>query len=325
MPTRRHLLKVLGGACAATNLSARAAEFPSGPITFIVSFPAGGSIDVVVRSMAGRLQEQFGKAIVIENRAGAGGVLAAGDVAKAAPDGQTLLAAASSLAANPTLVKALPYDTLKDLQAVALIFRTPLVLVVDPKMPVHSVAELVALLKAKPGQINFGHGGPGSAIHLAGELFQVMTGTTMTGVSYRGAPLALNDVMAGHVALMFADAGSVVGQINAGTVRPLGVSSTIRVPALPDVPTIDEAGVPGFDAVGWTLICAPAATPKPIVERLNAALKKAAAAPEVQSLMIKLGTVPVQSPAPAELQKFLASEIERWRDLIKRAGVANTL
>src|SRR5580692_8986754 len=317
MPTRRHLLGVLGGACMPLSFPARAAEFPSGPITFIVSFPAGGSIDVVVRAMAGRLQEQLGKAIIVENRAGAGGVLAAGDVAKAAPDGQTLLAAASSLAANPTLVKALPYDTLKDLQA--------LVLVVDPKMPVHSVAELVALLKAKPGQINFGHGGPGSAIHLAGELFQVMTGTTMTGVSYRGAPLALNDVMAGHVALMFADAGSVMGQISAGTVRPLGVSSTIRVPALPDVPTIDEAGVPGFDAVGWTLICAPAATPKPIVERLNAELKKAAASPEVQSLMIKLGTVPVQSPAPAELQKFLASEIDRWGDLIKRAGVANTL
>ncbi len=149
MPTRRHLLKVLGGACAATSFPAHAAEFPSGPITFIVSFPAGGSIDVVVRSMAGRLQEQLGKAIVVENRAGAGGVLAAGDVAKAAPDGQTLLAAASSLAANPTLVKALPYDTLKDLQAVALIFRTPLVLVVDPKLPVHSVAELVALLKAE--------------------------------------------------------------------------------------------------------------------------------------------------------------------------------
>jgi tripartite-type tricarboxylate transporter receptor subunit TctC len=325
MPTRRHVLGILSGAGAATSLPARAAEFPSGPITFMVSFPAGGSIDVVVRSMAGRLQEQFGKAIVVENRAGAGGVLAAGDVVKAAPDGQTLLAAASSLAANPTLVKALPYDTIKDMQAVALIFRTPLVLVVDPKLPVHSVAELVALLKAKPGQINFGHGGPGSAIHLAGELFQVMTGTTMTGVSYRGAPLALNDVMAGHVALMFADAGSVMGQINAGTVRPLGVSSTIRVPALPDVPTIDEAGVRGFDAVGWTLICAPAATPKPIVERLNAELKKAAAAPEVQSLMIRLGTVPVQSPAPAELQKFLASEIERWGDLIKRAGVANTL
>src|SRR6202451_471599 len=272
MPTRRHLLGVLGGLCAPLSFPARAAEFPSGPITVMVSFPAGGSIDVVVRAMAGRLRQQLGKAIVVENRAGAGGVLAAGDVAKAAPDGQTLLAAASSLAANPTLVKALPYDTLKDLQAVALIFRTPLVLVVDPKLPVHSVAELVALLKQKPGQINFGHGGPGSAIHLAGELLQTMTGTKMTAVAYRGAPLGLTDVMAGHVALMFADAGTVVAQINAGTVRALRVSSTGRGPALPGGPTIAEAGVPGFDAVGWTVMCAPAATPKAIVDKLAAAL-----------------------------------------------------
>src|ERR1700685_4697458 len=191
------MLGILGGAWVGPSFWARAAEFPPGPITVMLSFPAGGSIDVVVRSMAGRLQKQFGRAIVVENRAGAGGVLAAGDVVKAAPDGQTLLAAASSLAANPALVHALPYDTLKDLQAVALIFRTPLVLVVDPKLPVHSVAELVALLKAKPGQIDFGHGGPGSAIHLAGGLFPVMTGTEMTGVSYRGGPLGLNEATAG--------------------------------------------------------------------------------------------------------------------------------
>jgi tripartite-type tricarboxylate transporter receptor subunit TctC len=325
MLTRRSSLMLLSGAVLPLPSLAQAAEFPSGPITVVVSFPAGGSIDVVMRAMAGPLQRQFGKAIVIENRPGAGGVVATGDVTKAAPDGQTLLAAASSLAANPTLVKSLPFDTLKDLQAVSLVFRTPLVLVVDPKLPVHSIKELVELLKQQPGKIDFGHGGPGSAIHLAGELFQVMTGTQMTGISYRGAPLALNDVMAGHVALMFADAGSVTGQIAAGMVRPLGVSSMQRVPALPDVPTIDEAGVPGFDAVGWTLICAPAATPKPIVERLSDELAKAAAAPEVHALMIKLGTIPVQSPPPAELQTFLAAEITRWGDLIKRAGVADTL
>ena len=325
MPTRRRSLMILGAAALPLTAPARAADYPSGPVTFIVSFPAGGSIDVVMRAMAGPLQQLLGKPIVIENRAGAGGVLATGDVVKAAPDGQTLLAAASSLAANPTLMKSLPFDTLKDLQPVSLVFRTPLVLVADPKLPVHSVKELVALLKQKPGQIDFGHGGPGSAIHLAAELFQVMTGTQMTGVSYRGAPLALNDVIGGHVALMFADAGSVTGQIAAGTVRPLGVSSTVRVPALPDVPTIAEAGVAGFDAVGWTLICAPAATPKPIVDRLSGELARAAAAPEVHALMVKLGTIPVQSPPPAELQKFLAAEIEHWGDLIKRAGAANTL
>jgi tripartite-type tricarboxylate transporter receptor subunit TctC len=199
------------------------------------------------------------------------------------------------------------------------------VLVVNPKLPVHSVAELIALLKSKPGQINYAHGGPGSAIHLAAELFQKMTDTRMTAVSYRGAPLGLNDVMGGHVALMFADAGSVTGQIKAGMVRPLGVSSTTRVPVLPDVPTIAEAGVPGFDAVGWTLVSVPAATPKPIVDRLSAELAAAAATPEVKALIVKLGTIPVQSPPPAQLQKFLASEIAHWGELIRQAGAANTL
>jgi len=301
-----------------------AQEFPAGPITFIVSFPPGGSIDVVMRAMAPRLQERLGKPIVIENRAGAGGNIAAAAVANAPPDGLTLLAPASSLAANPTLVKSMPFDTLKDLQAVALLFRTPLALVVHPAMPARSVAELIALLKEKPGEITFGHSGAGAAIFLAAELFQSMTGTKMNGIAYRGAPPALNDVMAGHVALMFADAGSVVGQINAGRVRALGVSSSARVPALPDVPTIAEAGVPGFDAVGWTMICAPSATPKPVIERLYAELTAVAATPEIRDVIVRIGTIPVDSPPPAQLQTFLASEIERWGGLIQRAGLART-
>jgi tripartite-type tricarboxylate transporter receptor subunit TctC len=327
MLTRRSMLgaPALAGAFVPWGFRANADDYPSGPVTFIVSFPPGGSIDVVMRAIAPKLQERLGKPVVIENRAGAGGVIATGIVARAAPDGLTLLASASSIAANPKLFKTLPFDTLNDLQAVSLVFRTPLALVVNPNLPVGSVKELIALLKQKPGEINFGHGGPGSAIHLAAELFQAMTGTKMTGVSYRGAPLALNDVIAGHVALMFADAGTVVGQINAGKVRALGVSSTERVPALPNVPTIAEAGVPGFDAVGWTLVLAPSATPKPIIDRLSAELAAAAQTPEVRSLIVRLGTIPVQSPPPAELQQFLAAEIERWGKLIERAGVANTL
>jgi tripartite-type tricarboxylate transporter receptor subunit TctC len=237
----------------------------------------------------------------------------------------TLLADASALAANPTLFKSLPFDTLRDLQPVSLVFRTPLALVVNPEVPVHSVKELIALLKEKPGQINFGHGGPGSAIHLAAELLQIMTGTTMTGIAYRGAPLALNDVIAGRVAVMFADAGSVSGQIKAGQVRALGVSSTERVPALPDIPTIAEAGVPGFEAVGWTLVCVPAATPKPIQARLGEALSAAAHTTEVQALMLQLGTLPVTSPSPAELTPWLAGEIDRWGKLVEKAGVAKSL
>jgi tripartite-type tricarboxylate transporter receptor subunit TctC len=299
-------------------------EFPTGPITFVVAFPPGGSIDVVMRAMAPKLQERLGKPVVIENRVGAGGNIAAAAVASAPPDGHTLLAPASSLAANPTLIKHMPFDTLKDLQGIALLFRTPLALVVHPSVPAKSVSELMALLKQKPGEMTFGHSGAGAAIFLAAELFQSMTATKMNGITYRGAPPALNDVMAGHVALMFADAGSVVGHINAGRVRALGVSSTARVPALPDVPTIAESGVPGFDAVGWTMICAPSATPKPVIDRLHAELKAAAATSEVRDVIVRIGTIPVDSPPPAELQKFLASEIDRWGGLIQRAGLART-
>jgi tripartite-type tricarboxylate transporter receptor subunit TctC len=327
MLTRRAMLfaPMLAGAFAPLGFTAMADDYPSGPVTFVVSFPPGGSLDVVARAMAPKLQERLGKPVVVENRAGASGALATGAVAKAAPDGLTLLFAASSIASNPTQFKTLPFNTQKDLQPISLTFRTPLALVINPDLPIHSVKDLIAALKDKPGQINFGHGGAGSAIHLAAELFQTMTGTKMNGVAYRGAPPALNDVMAGHVALMFGDVGAVIGQINAGKVRGLGVTSTERVPALPDVPTIAEAGVQGFDAVGWTLILAPTGTPKPIIDRLSTELAAAAQTPDVQALIVRLGTIPVKSPTPAELEQFLATEIDRWGKLIERAGMAKTL
>ena len=303
---------------------AQAQGYPAGPITVVVSFPPGGSIDVVLRAMAPKLQERLGRPIVVENRAGGGGVIATAAVAKSAPDGHMLLASASSLASNPALFKALPFDTLKDFQMVALLFRTPLVLVVNPSLPAQSVGELIALAKQKPGEISFAQSGPGSAVHLAAELFQAMTGTKMNGIAYRGAPPALNDVMAGHVALMFPDTGSVMSLIAGGKVRALGVTSTARVPSLPDVPTIAESGVAGFDAEGWTMIAVPAATPAPIVERLRAEMAAAAAAPDVQALIVRLGLIPVASPPPAALQKFLASEINRWGGIIEKAGVAKS-
>ena len=307
-----------------SGLAAQAQNYPAGPITFVVPFPPGGSIDVVLRAMAPKLQERLGKAVVIENRGGGGGVIATAAVAKSAPDGLTVLAAPSLIAANPTLFKTLPFDTLKDLQMVHFLFRTPLALVVNPELPVKSVPELIALLKQRPGEISFAHAGPGSSLHLTAELFQAMTGTKMNGVAYRGAPPALNDVMAGHVALMFADTGTVMAQIAAGQVRALGVTSETRVPAAPEIPTIAEAGVPGFDAVAWTMLAVPAATPKSIVDKLHAELKSAAATPDIQALIMRLGTIPVDSPPPAELQKFLASEIDRWSDIIERAGVARS-
>ena len=327
MLTRRAMLAApaLIGPFAPFGVTARAASYPSGPVKLIVNFPPGGSLDTITRAVAQRLQRQLGKSVVVEDRPGASGVLGTGIVAKAAPDGLTLLSSASALAANPTLFKSLPFDTLRDLQAVSLVFRTPLVLVVNPNLPIHSIKELIALLKEKPDQINFGHGGPGSAIHLAAELFQVMTRTKMIGVGYRGAPPALIDVIAGRVSLMFADVGAAVAQIKAGQVRALGVSSAEPVPVLPDIPTIADAGVPGFDAVGWTLICAPAATPKLIIDRLASELSAVAQTPDVQSLIIKLGNLPVNSPSPVDLQAFLASEIDRWGKLVERAGIAKSL
>ncbi|MEA2990999.1 MAG: hypothetical protein QOG83_3710 [Alphaproteobacteria bacterium] len=327
MTNRRSMLAavvLLVGLLLQTSVPVRAQNYPTGPITLIVPFPPGGSIDVVLRAMAPKLQERMGKPVLIENRGGGGGVIATAAVAKSPPDGQMVFAAPSLLAANPTLHAALSFDTLKDLQMVSLLFHTPLVLVVNPDLPAKSVAELVVLLKQKPGEISFAHSGPGSSLHLAAELFQAMTGSKMNGVAYRGAPPALNDVMAGHVALMFADTGTVVAQIAAGKVRALGVTSTTRVPVTPDIPTIAEAGVPGFDAVGWTLMCVRATTPKPIIDRLQAELAAVAAMPDIQALMVRLGTIPAVSPPPAELQKFLASEIDRWGDIIERAGVAKS-
>jgi tripartite-type tricarboxylate transporter receptor subunit TctC len=315
---------LIAGLLATPHDPPQAQGYPTGPITVVVSFPPGGSIDVVLRAMAPKLQERLGRPVVIENRAGGGGVVATAAVAKSAPDGHMLLASASSLASNPALFKALPFDTLKDFQSVALVFHTPLVLVVNPALAANSVGDLIALAKGRPGEISFAQSGPGSAVHLAAELFQTMTGTKMNGIAYRGAPPALNDVMAGHVALMFADSGSVMSLIAGGKVRALGVASTTRVPALPDVPTIAESGVAGFDAVGWTMVGVPAATPKPIIDRLHAARAAAAAAPDVQALIIRLGLIPAESPPPAALQKFLASEIDRWGGIIEKAGVAKS-
>jgi tripartite-type tricarboxylate transporter receptor subunit TctC len=327
MLTRRSLLatSLLTAACTPWRAEAAAAELPAGTITFVVSFPAGGSTDVVMRAVAAKMQARLGRAVIVENKAGAGGAIATGYVAKANPDGLTLLASASSLAANPTLFKSLPFDTLKDLQSVSYIFRTPLVLVVNPELPVKSVADLIALLKQKPGALDYAHGGPGSAIQLAAELFQTMTGTKMNGVAYRGSPLALNDVMAGHVALMFADVGPASVLLKGGQVRALGVTSTERVPAMPDVPTIAEAGVPGFEAVGWTIISAPSATPRPVIDLLANEISIATQEPEVQALIANIGALPEKSPPPDEIQKFLASEIARWGALIERAGAAKSL
>jgi putative tricarboxylic transport membrane protein len=304
--------------------AAKAEDYPTRPITFVVPFPPGGGIDTVLRSMGPRLTERLGKPIVIENRSGGAGVIGAAAVAKASPDGHTLLAAPSLFASNVRLFKSLPFDATKDFEPVSLVLRTPYVLVVNPALGVSSVPELVTLAKQKPGELSYASTGPGSSLHLSAELFQSMTGTKMAGVQYRGAPPAFSDVIAGHVNLMFVDTGTALQQIADGKVRALGVSSLTRVPAAPDIPTLAEAGLPGFDSVGWLLMAAPTGTPKAIVDRLHAELKAVAQLPEIRQQMVDLGTIPVDSPPPVELKRFLAAEIERWGGIIEKAGVAGS-
>jgi tripartite-type tricarboxylate transporter receptor subunit TctC len=304
--------------------AAHAQDYPARQVTVVVPFSPGGAIDLCARYLAQKLGDRFGKPVVVENRPGAGTVVASNLVAKAAPDGHTLLMALTPLATNVTIYKQLPYDAAKDFAPLARAGDIPFVLVVHPSLPVRTVPELIQYAKARPGQLSYASSGSGTTLHLAGELLKSMTGIAMTHVPYRGSPPALNDVVAGHVQLMFADPASAVVQIKAGTVRPLGVSSLKRIPTAPEIPPVAEAGLPGFEAVGWGLLVAPAATPAAIVNRLNAELRSIVASPEGQRQIIGFGMVPYDSPSPEELKQFLLAEIVRWSKVVRQAGLAGS-
>jgi tripartite-type tricarboxylate transporter receptor subunit TctC len=304
--------------------AAHAQDYPARQVTLLLPFAPGGAIDVGARFFAQKLGERLGKPFVVENRPGAGTVIAANALAKAAPDGYTVLVALSPLATNATLYKQLPYDPTKDFAPVARVADIPFVLVVNPSLPVHSVTELIAYAKERQGRLTYASSGPGSTLHLAGELLKSMTGIEMTHVPYRGSPPALSDVIAGHVDLMFSDPSSAVAQIKEGKVRPLGVSSLTRMPTAPDLPPIAEAGVPGFEAVSWSLFVAPAHTPPAIIEKLNSTLKEIVASPEGQANIIGLGMNPVITPSPDTLKTFLQTEIVRWGKVVRQAGIAGT-
>jgi len=308
----------------AAALPARTQDYPAKQVTFVLPFTPGGAIDLCARFLAQQLTDRLGKPFVVENRPGAGTVLASNLVAKAAPDGYTILVAPSPLATNATLHKQLPYDPAKDFAPIARVADIPFVLVVHPSMPVRTVPELIQYARARPGQLSYASSGSGSTLHLAGELFKSMTGIEMTHVPYRGGPPALNDVVAGHVNLMFADPASAVAQIREGRVRPLGVTSLMRIPTAPDIPPIAEAGLPGFEAVSWTLLVAPAATPPAIVNKLHAELKSVVASPEGQRQIIGFGMLPFDSPPPEELKPFLRAEILRWGKVVQQAGIAGS-
>jgi tripartite-type tricarboxylate transporter receptor subunit TctC len=260
---------------------------------------------------------------VVENRPGAGSVIGTAAGAKAVPDGYTLVMAGSgSLAISATLYKKLPYDPAKDFAPIALIGKIPFVLVVNPSLPVRSVAELIAYGKDNPGKLSYGSGGPGSPHHLYAEMLKSMTGIDMAHVPYKGSAPALTDVVAGHVPLMFSDTVPSLPLIREGKARALGVSSATRLPSAPEIPPIAEAGVPGFDVAGWGMIVAPAGTPDDIVRRLNTDLLNVLASPEVQQQIIRLGIVPAQPAPPAALQDYINSEMARWGRVVQQAGLA---
>ena len=271
---------------------AAAQDYPARTTTIICPYAPGGATDILARILARGLEERLGKSFVVENRPGAGTVLAAHIVAKAQPDGYTLLMGTSTpLAINATLHRKLPYDPAKDFVPLALIANVPFVLVVTPSLPVKSVADLIKYAKANPGKLSFGTSGPGSPHHLYMELFKTMTGTDMVHVPYKGSVPALTDVIAGRIPVMFVDLAPSLQFIKNGNVRAIGVSSKMRVPQLPDVPPVAD-GVPGFEAVAWQMLAAPSGTPKPIVDKLHAALKNIEAQPQFKEQVAKLGMVP---------------------------------
>ncbi len=303
---------------------APAQDWPTKQVTLVLPFAPGGAIDIFARAFAQKLTDKLGKPFVVENRPGAGTVLAAGSVARAPADGHTILVSPSPLAINATLYKKLPYDTANDFMPVAYVADIPLVLVVHPSLPVKSIPDLIKYAKDNRGGLSYASSGTGTTLHLSGEMLKSMTGISMTHVPYKGGPPALNDVVAGHVQLVFADPSSAIQQIKAGRVRPLGITSTVRLPSAPDIPPIAEAGVPGFEAVSWTVFMVPAKTPDAVANRLHAELTALAATPDMREQAIKLGMVPVTSPSLAQLKGFLPREIARWGKLVHQAGIAGS-
>jgi tripartite-type tricarboxylate transporter receptor subunit TctC len=310
---------------AALSVGARAQDYPSRPVTVVVPFVSGGSTEIMARLIALGLETKLGKPVIVENKPGAGTVIGSNYVAKAEPDGYTLLMGTSSpIAINVTVYKALPYNPATDFVPLAMVAESPFVLVVNNDLPVKTIPELIAYAKANPGKLSFGSGGPGAPHHLFAELFASMAGIKMTHVPYRGSLPALNDVLAGHIQLMFVDLPPAVGMISSGKIRALGVTPAKRLAALPDVPTIAEAGVPGYAAAAWFMVVAPAKTPKPVVDRLHTDLKEVLASAQTRGQIDKLGLTPLDTPPIATMQDFVKSEIARWGKVVEAAGIAGS-
>jgi tripartite-type tricarboxylate transporter receptor subunit TctC len=296
-------------------------DYPSRPITDIVASTAGGGTDIVSRIFGEQLSKQMAQPVVVENLPGAGSMTGTVTAARAVPDGYTLQTGlTASMAVNPSLFAHLPYDPVDDFEPVGMLAEFPFVLVVSNNFPAHSVKELIALAKEKPGAINYASAGNGTGQHLSMELFKLMAGINLAHVPYRGAAPAYADVMSGQVPVFFDNLASAIGQIKGGTVRALAISGTKRSPLLPDVPTVEEAGVPGYSNYVWFGLWAPKGTPQPIIERLHAEIQKAQADPGVKQKITQGAGDTLDMPL-ADIKPFLRSEIAKWGDVVKKAGI----
>ena len=305
-------------ACVASGALAQA--YPNHSIRLVVPFPAGGTTDILARDVAKKLTDALGQSVVVDNRPGAGGNIGADLVAKSPPDGYTLLmGTVGTHAINPSLYAKMPYDHIKDFVPVVLVAGVPNVLVVNPAVPVNTVADLIKLAKSKPGAINFASSGSGTSIHLSGELFKTMTGVDMTHVPYKGSSPALSDLMGGQVQIMFDNLPSSLALIKSGKLRAVAVTSLKRAPALPDVPTVSESGVPGFEASSWFGILAPAGTPAPIVAKLNAEVNKWLQSPEGKEQLLAQGAE-VAGGSPDQFVAHIRAETDKWAKVVKASG-----
>lgn len=316
-------LRLIRSACAAAFLAATAitahAAYPDRPIHFVVPFPAGGGTDIVARLVADKMASSLGQPIIVENKAGAGTIIGTEAVARAQPDGYTLLYTSSAFSVNPSLIKNIPYDPEKSFKPVGLAAFHPFVLLVNPKLPVHTIKELIDYAKKNPGKLNYASVGVGSSQHLAMELFKRMAGVDIQHIPYKGSAPAVTDLLGGQVMLMFNGISPTLGYIRSGKLRALATDSEKPVPLLGGVPTVSDSGLPGFKITTWSGLLAPAGTPQAVVEQLAAAMSKAVESPDFQSKLQSMGLQPA-GMAPAQFAAFLREDVAEWAKLVKDSG-----
>jgi tripartite-type tricarboxylate transporter receptor subunit TctC len=314
----RQIAGSVAAVCLATGVFAQTA-YPAKPVKIIVPYSAGGPADIYARFIGDRLQKTLGHAFVIENRPGAGAIIGTDVVAKSSPDGYTLLMMSNTHTVNESLFTKKPYNLMRDLAPISPINYSDLLLVVHPSVQARNLRDLIALAKSKPGALNYASSGPGTPYHMAGELFKAMAGIDVVHVPHKGSAEARTSILAGNVQMMFDAITTMAPLAQAGKVRPIATSGKARSSITPDVPTLDQAGLPGYDAVIWLGMMAPVATPKPIVDQLNSEIQKIASLPEVKEVWTKQGAVPMYMTS-AEFGKFMEQDIEKWAKVVKFSG-----